>query len=423
MNHTAHFAALVIFTATTLAFGASSGEHHWALEADVDWDAMIERVQYTPELPGNEVYPWRAYRFTAQPVPRVQTGLENLRETVYWKGERVLDEGYWYGEQYSTPKQYETLYNTKETYEDPSGDIITRWESAAVTLTRQVTLSHDIALFRYRIRLKPIDETDEAPTGDVCMAVLFHADPESGTTESSMAYIIKRVNDFSVHCTGITNRNLSFSLRYTFDDSMKALHDFHIINSVDVPAAVLGWDGMNPPDYYNEGIEYNDAKFRPSTPAIMAMVHKSIPVSTQPDPADPAVSLKVETGHLDEHGQWQGLPPHGRYTQMATAVYRSHLSPVQQFIRGDANLDLHVDLSDAITLLGYLFGGLPLECLDAADANDSGSINISDPVYLLNYLFGGGSPPPPPYPERGPDPTLDLLDCQFYPAGPIVQPE
>ena len=43
------------------------------------------------------------------------------------------------------------------------------------------------------------------------------------------------------------------------------------------------------------------------------------------------------------------------------------------FIRGDANSDLMVDLSDAIYVLSYLFLGFAEPpCLKAADSNDSG---------------------------------------------------
>src|SRR6185436_6181336 len=43
------------------------------------------------------------------------------------------------------------------------------------------------------------------------------------------------------------------------------------------------------------------------------------------------------------------------------------------FRRGDTNADAHVDVSDSIATLGYLFlgSGAPA-CLDAADANDDG---------------------------------------------------
>lgn len=83
-----------------------------------------------------------------------------------------------------------------------------------------------------------------------------------------------------------------------------------------------------------------------------------------------------------------------------------------EFIRGDANDDNKVDLSDAIYILEMLFQqGELLKCLDAGDANDDGLIDISDPVYILLYLFNGGKEPPAPFSEPGIDPTRDSLSC------------
>ncbi|HZN60270.1 MAG TPA: hypothetical protein VFD71_19515, partial [Planctomycetota bacterium] len=82
------------------------------------------------------------------------------------------------------------------------------------------------------------------------------------------------------------------------------------------------------------------------------------------------------------------------------------------FIRGDANSDALVDISDCISVLGFLFlGDAPPACSDSADVNDDGEIDISDPVYLLGYLFLGATAPTPPYPEAGTDATDDELLC------------
>ena len=82
------------------------------------------------------------------------------------------------------------------------------------------------------------------------------------------------------------------------------------------------------------------------------------------------------------------------------------------FIRGDANGDIEVNLTDAIYLLNFLFlGGLPPPCEDAADSDDDGTLLITDSVYLLNFLFLGGTVPPPPRPDLGTDPTPDSLSC------------
>jgi hypothetical protein len=89
-------------------------------------------------------------------------------------------------------------------------------------------------------------------------------------------------------------------------------------------------------------------------------------------------------------------------------------SPRDAFIRGDANFDERVELSDSVATLHYLFAfgaGAGLECEDAADANDDGRLDVSDAIYGLGFLFLGGPAPPPPFPEEGADPTEDALEC------------
>lgn len=84
------------------------------------------------------------------------------------------------------------------------------------------------------------------------------------------------------------------------------------------------------------------------------------------------------------------------------------------FIRGDANNDGRVDLSDPIAILNSLFLGIPAPapCADALDVNDEGRVDISDAIYMLNYLFLGGAGIPPPFPQPGVDPTPDgLPEC------------
>jgi hypothetical protein len=81
------------------------------------------------------------------------------------------------------------------------------------------------------------------------------------------------------------------------------------------------------------------------------------------------------------------------------------------FIRGDANGDGTVDLSDPVAVLGYLFLGGTLECQDSADADDSGGIDLTDPIFLLGALFLGSATIPPPFPGCGQDPRFDGLSC------------
>jgi hypothetical protein len=81
------------------------------------------------------------------------------------------------------------------------------------------------------------------------------------------------------------------------------------------------------------------------------------------------------------------------------------------FIRGDANDDDSVNVSDMIYISNYLFDSGPAPAnFDAADANDDGFVNVSDFGYLNNYLFNGGPQPPGPFATEGIDLTPDDLE-------------
>ena len=88
------------------------------------------------------------------------------------------------------------------------------------------------------------------------------------------------------------------------------------------------------------------------------------------------------------------------------------------FVRGDANQDLIIDISDPIGLLESLYGGggLP-RCIDACDANDDGTVNIADAIYTLGYLFNDGAKPPIPFGDPGLDWTPDYFGCDDPEAG------
>ncbi|MCZ6795539.1 MAG: lamin tail domain-containing protein [Planctomycetota bacterium] len=102
----------------------------------------------------------------------------------------------------------------------------------------------------------------------------------------------------------------------------------------------------------------------------------------------------------------------GRAELIATASVEVTFAPPEAaFLRGDVLPDGRLNISDAVAILRVLFLGRPTSCRDAADADDSGALNITDAIFLLRYLFGGGSPPPPPFPVTGLDPTPDDLNC------------
>ena len=97
---------------------------------------------------------------------------------------------------------------------------------------------------------------------------------------------------------------------------------------------------------------------------------------------------------------------------LSILLYLPLTSAQTAFIRGDANSDNKVDISDSTFINNYLnLGGVAPVCSDAADANDDGKVDISDGVYLNNFLYLGGSKPPVPFPSAGVDTTNDSLSC------------
>ncbi len=88
------------------------------------------------------------------------------------------------------------------------------------------------------------------------------------------------------------------------------------------------------------------------------------------------------------------------------------------FIRGEANGDGKVDLSDGVSILNFLFtGGATPKCMAAADGNGDGKVDLSDGVFVLNFLFTGGAAPIAPFPsaafsQSGKDALIGCLTPQ-----------
>jgi hypothetical protein len=91
-------------------------------------------------------------------------------------------------------------------------------------------------------------------------------------------------------------------------------------------------------------------------------------------------------------GDWQG--------PVSEDTFQLH------FLRGDVNGDRVADLSDAVSLLEFLFlDGPSPRPQEAGDTNADGVTDISDSVYLLFYLYVGGPAPSAPFPIPGLLPT------------------
>jgi hypothetical protein len=64
------------------------------------------------------------------------------------------------------------------------------------------------------------------------------------------------------------------------------------------------------------------------------------------------------------------------------------------FMRGDANGDSVLTVSDVVFLINYLYQGGPApDPYLMGDANSDSIVNLGDIVYMINYLFKGGLPP------------------------------
>jgi len=67
-----------------------------------------------------------------------------------------------------------------------------------------------------------------------------------------------------------------------------------------------------------------------------------------------------------------------------------------ELLIGDANNDLSINVSDAVYIINYAFGGgsAPMPyAIASGDANCDCGVNVSDAVYIINYAFSGGPPP------------------------------
>ncbi len=92
------------------------------------------------------------------------------------------------------------------------------------------------------------------------------------------------------------------------------------------------------------------------------------------------------------------------------------------FHRGDIDDNGGIDLSDAVSLLSFLFGGGgDTDCKETQDFDNDGSVGLTDAIGILLFLFRRGPAPAPPGPTTeacGPDPddpgAPGDLGCRSY---------
>ncbi len=127
--------------------------------------------------------------------------------------------------------------------------------------------------------------------------------------------------------------------------------------------------------------------------------------------------------------QRRRAPRDRRYSvSLAVLVFvfaASFLQAQSEFIRGDANQDGRVSISDMVTNQRYQFvDGIELGCMDTLDFDDNGVLDITDGIEMLHRLFiddDWGGPVPAPFPNPGIDPTPDVaihlwseITCESY---------
>ena len=83
-----------------------------------------------------------------------------------------------------------------------------------------------------------------------------------------------------------------------------------------------------------------------------------------------------------------------RITSRANPSLSDSITFTLVLIRGDANSDGKISVSDVVYMINYLFKGGPAPVpLESADTNCDEKPSVSDVVYLINYLFKSGPPP------------------------------
>jgi hypothetical protein len=125
---------------------------------------------------------------------------------------------------------------------------------------------------------------------------------------------------------------------------------------------------------------YSTIKYNPNGDTSWVRSYNG-PASLSDNPQDIAVD---ESGNVYVTGSSWGT---GTGLDYATIKY-------VQFLRGDANKDIKVTVSDIVFLVSYLFKhGSPPNPIQSGDANCDGKVNVADIVYLVSYLFKHGPQP------------------------------
>ena len=88
---------------------------------------------------------------------------------------------------------------------------------------------------------------------------------------------------------------------------------------------------------------------------------------------------------------WQVVTYDG-YTFTSSPLWR--FTTADNYICGDVNDDLSVNVSDAVSIINFVFsGGVAPDPLASGDVNCDTAVNVSDAVFIINFVFSGGDNP------------------------------
>ncbi|MBN1442823.1 MAG: hypothetical protein JXA90_08940, partial [Planctomycetes bacterium] len=121
------------------------------------------------------------------------------------------------------------------------------------------------------------------------------------------------------------------------------------------------------------------------------------------DPAEPYIRVHQLQGNSNNGPGGARDPNGGDLVVLEIWKVTGGGPAAPKFVRGDANADGEINLTDGIVILSYLYlGDDPPECMDAADVDDDGGAlpTLTDAIRIFSWLFLGQTAPRPPSPRR-----------------------
>jgi hypothetical protein len=138
------------------------------------------------------------------------------------------------------------------------------------------------------------------------------------------------------------------------------------------PGVIYVITGGGGADLYEEDETEPGGIYSPALSAVRHVVHH-------------AVELEVTQAQL----RVRAVAPAGVIDRFTITRAESPAAP--RFLLGDANNSGQITITDALTILNFLFLGTAEACDFSGDTNRDGQLYISDAIQILGYLFLGSS--------------------------------